>query len=78
MMELAAKEGRTFTDLVEEAAVLLIKRRESDVENPPRITLPVATGELRLPKGMTLDEYIKQIESQDDAEVIRRTLGGNA
>jgi predicted transcriptional regulator len=78
MMELAEKEGRTFTDLVEEAAALLIKRREGGAEQVARVSLPVATGQIRLPEGMTLEQYIKRVQSDEDAEWIRRTLGGNA
>jgi hypothetical protein len=78
MAEIAEKEGRTFTDLVEEAAVLLIKDREREPSSPTPVTLPVFDGELIIPPGMTLEQWIVELQARDDEEYLRRTMHGDA
>lgn len=78
MAEIAEKEGRTFTDLVEEAAVLLIKDREREPSSAVPVNLPVFDGELLIPPGMTLEHWLKELQAREDEEYLRRMMRGDA
>jgi hypothetical protein len=78
MMEMAEKEGRTFTDLVEEAAALLIKQRDQETSRRRRVKLRVFDLEPLIPAGMTIEQWVKELQTQDDADLIRRMMRGDA
>jgi hypothetical protein len=77
-MELAEKEGRTFTELVEEAAAMLIKEREATPSPAGKVDLPVFQGELPVPEGMTIEQWIKELQEQDDRELMEKIRRGHA
>jgi hypothetical protein len=78
LTELAEREGRTFTDVVEEAAALLLSSRRERSASSRRITLPVSHSKLNLPDGMTLDQYIKKLQEDEDLELLRKMTHGDA
>jgi antitoxin component of RelBE/YafQ-DinJ toxin-antitoxin module len=69
-MEAAEKQGRTFTSLVEEA----IAKYLADQRAKP-LDLPVARS-FKLPPGKTIEQYIKDIQEEDDIEMVRKMMNG--
>lgn len=73
--QVAAKENRTLTSMIEEGLRIVLANRAPSGEIKPR-TLPrcsKATGGLR--PGLDPIKLLQQIEEIDDAEMIARTSG---
>ena len=75
--QVAAKENRTLTSMIEEGLRIVLSRRPTPGEIKSR-TLPRcsrATGGLR--PGIDPIKLLTEIETIDDAEMIERTLRGD-